>query len=285
MNPERLLPQTTLDQQWDISVACDVSLGQIFRDNPTLPEGSAIHVDPNAIAQAMHAINPDINGKLLFVATHDKNLNPSGFNTTFNLGIATPNHRTGEHTARVVVAGGLSSILDIETLLAIADTENLVNLLSDASTDGQQKNVEAQKQKKKLLGRLMTVGKQSESKIQETAIHELSHIVDFEDPSALKQASKYRRRTAALGASAAFSTILVTSEVISVVAAPITSTGTSGLAVSIAGAAIGALGYQKIVDPRLSRRVYRKKPTEIKANINEALAPKLPTIITFVTPE
>lgn len=282
MSPEQS-PHNNPENQWDIAVACDVSLAQIFKNNPTLPRGSTIHIDPTAIAQALTTINPDVSGKLLFVATHDESLNQSSENSTFTLGIAMRHRRHGEHKVKVVVAGGLSAILDINTMHALHVGSELSQ--KNDYDESSRKNVETRAQKIKLVERLMAIGRLSPSATQETAIHELTHAVDFEDPIATKRDRKYLRRTSAIGSTAAAGTIFVTSNLVGISANAFTNSLPELITASLIGSLVGLVGFKRVVDPRLRKRQYHNSPAEIRANANEKLAPQLPPIITFVTPE
>lgn len=262
---------------WDISVACDIRIGELFRTNPELQD-RYLTVDTAAIQAILAHNHAEPNGSLDFTVMHDETLN-EGRNPSDKTGLGVLGTTTthvlspGEPTEVKVAIGGstLSLCEDDATSLRNAFrtlSRGAAVVLAGETVDDELAHALSQ----------INAPVQSEETIQRTVVHELRHAADTKQ-EVMEDITQIVRKYWQLK----LKPLVICGGVAAgnVIACEIANAPTFiGL---IGAVTMGAVGVKRSREgePLFQAYILFNRPREIKARQAEAAAPYLPKVITF----
>ncbi len=265
--------------QWEIATACDVSLGQMFKDNPILPSTSVIEMDEQAVAESLHRLDPSASGSILIKAMHYDSLKQQ---EEGRLGSARFSRKKGKGVVEIGIAGGVFGYSDSNALASVVSAYiGEVLYGTPRSTHNQEPFSEIYD---KTSDKMDSIGRWRADEVQNTAIHELTHVVDELSPARRKQSALYSAKLAlkdAVGTASIYMTALMSGNYV------IHSIGVDSNPLYFGNSALslilGIKTYKKVIKQRSENKRYLNNPDEIHARQVAANADEYPTIIKIVT--
>lgn len=256
-------------ENWQVAVACDVRLGELF-GNGGVYEGYSVEVDPEAVKAGLALIGPVGRGEILFEAVHDDSLPLNA------VGCAKPVNQEGRVTShvQVTIGGGVQAALLDPSIKSRIDRRIAAAGWLERNT------IIGQRRIHRFIGKVAQNERaiHDQNMVHTTAMHELQHAVDHQAATSFKRIQRSMSRQAlireytqridlpAKGTAALFAFEALRSNL------------EQPPAIGILGAAAvwGTTGhiYRKLVT-RLNRFAYQYSWSEVRARRSEAEASRL----------
>lgn len=161
-----ILPSPLVEgKDWDIAVACDIRLSQLFNDRSRFPKGSYLNIDTSAISTTLKSLENESFGSILFKAVDLDSINNKSEADTITYG----NYKRIGELATVQVGVAVSLYSDIRTKTDQSSVDLVRNYGKYKWFDDAMKRADIR----------------DESSIQKTSVHELSHAVALWDKELL----------------------------------------------------------------------------------------------------
>jgi hypothetical protein len=242
---------------WEIATACDIDLAPLFAD-----ESTVLEIDERAIAYSLESLAaPGSEGKITFTAATMSHPKLASRYDGSAAGIAWYDKTQDNAHALVGVAGTPSERVSLRPRIYGLAAERV---LRSAGLLYQFKPLPAWR---------------PASQIQQTSVHELQHVADYQDSSLIEERDKVNRRlTTKARATMIGSTILAPLAVMEATAA--LEPGDT-IMYLVAGALTFMLGNKQAssIIKRLRQKAYEESTLEKRAYATTGIAEHLPRII------